>query len=67
MGRTSTAYRDDTLSEAAADRKAFAGGSGDICVGTLVEYVEALGGDLEIRAVFSDRQVLISHFAEVLR
>ena len=39
----------------------------DICVSTLVEYVEALGGHLEIRAVFPDRQVLISHFDEVLR
>ena len=36
----------------------------DICVSTLVEYIEALGGHLEIRAVFPDRQVLISHFDE---
>jgi len=37
---------------------------GDICVSTLVEYVEALGGHLEIRAVFPDRQVRISQFEE---
>ncbi len=36
----------------------------DICVSTLVEYVEALGGHLEIRAVFPDRQVRISQFEE---
>lgn len=34
----------------------------DICVSTLAEYVEALGGHLEIRAVFPDREVLISQF-----
>ncbi len=34
----------------------------DICVSTLVDYVEALGGHLEIRAVFPDRQIQISHF-----
>lgn len=39
----------------------------DIYVSTLVEYVEALGGHLEIRAVFPDRQVLISHFDEPAR
>ena len=39
----------------------------DICVSTLVEYVEALGGHLEIRAVFPDRQVLINHFDEMPR
>jgi len=31
-------------------------------VGSFVEYVEALGGHLEIRAVFPDRQVLITYF-----
>ena len=34
----------------------------DICVSTLVEYVEALGGHLEIRAVFPDGQIRISQF-----
>ena len=35
----------------------------DICVSTLAEYVEALGGHLEIRrAVFPDREVRISQF-----
>ena len=37
----------------------------DICVSTLVEYVEALGGHLEIRAVFPDREVRISQFEEM--
>lgn len=36
----------------------------DICVSTLVEYVEALGGHLEIRAVFPDREVRISQSEE---
>lgn len=36
----------------------------DICVSTLVEYVEALGGHLEIVAVFPDRQVRISQFED---
>lgn len=39
----------------------------DICVSTLVEYVEALGGHLEIRAVFPDREVRISQFEDVNR
>lgn len=39
----------------------------DICVSTLVDYIEALGGHLEIRAVFPDRQVLISQFDEAPR
>ena len=37
---------------------------GDICVSTLVDYVEALGGHLEIRAVFPDRQIRISQFED---
>lgn len=36
----------------------------DIRVRTLVEYVEALGGHLEIRAVFPDRQIRISQFED---
>jgi hypothetical protein len=31
-------------------------------VSTLIDYVEALGGHLEIRAVFPDREVRISQF-----
>lgn len=34
----------------------------DICVSTLADYVEALGGHLEIRAVFPDREVRINQF-----
>jgi hypothetical protein len=39
----------------------------NICISTLVEYVEALGGHLEFRAVFPDRQVRISQFEESRR
>lgn len=39
----------------------------DICVSTLVEYVEALGGHLEIRAVFPDRQIRICQFEDASR
>ena len=37
----------------------------DIYLSTLAEYVEALGGRLEIRAVFSDREMRISGFEEL--
>ena len=37
----------------------------DICVSTLADYIEAMGGRLEIRAVFKDREVRITQF-EVL-
>ncbi len=37
----------------------------DVCVSTLAEYVEALGGRLEIRAVFKDREVRIDQFDEL--
>jgi len=37
----------------------------DICVSTLAEYIEALGGRLEIRAVFQDREVRITQFEEL--
>jgi transcriptional regulator with XRE-family HTH domain len=37
----------------------------DICVSTLAEYVEALGGRLEIRAVFENREVRITQFEEL--
>ena len=36
----------------------------DICVSTLADYIEALGGHLELRAVFPDREVLINQFEE---
>ena len=36
----------------------------DLYLSTLAEYVEALGGRLEIRAVFSDREVRITQFEE---
>lgn len=39
----------------------------DICVSTLMEYVEALGGHLEIRAVFPDHEVRISQFEDLTR
>jgi DNA-binding XRE family transcriptional regulator len=34
----------------------------DIYISTLAGYIEALGGKLEIRAVFSDREMLIDQF-----
>ena len=37
----------------------------DLYLSTLTEYVEALGGKLEIRAVFSDREVRITQFEEL--
>jgi predicted XRE-type DNA-binding protein len=37
----------------------------DICVSTLAEYIEAMGGRLEIRAVFKDREVRITQFEEL--
>ena len=37
----------------------------DVCVSTLAEYIEALGGRLEIRAVFQDREVRITQFDEL--
>jgi transcriptional regulator with XRE-family HTH domain len=37
----------------------------DICVSTLAEYIEAMGGRLEIRAVFRDREVRITQFEEL--
>src|SRR5436309_502009 len=36
----------------------------DICVGALADYIEAIGGHLEIRAVFKDRVVRITQFEE---
>ena len=35
---------------------------GDVCVSTLAEYIEAIGGRLEIRAVFPDREVRVTQF-----
>ena len=37
----------------------------DICVSTLADYIEALGGRLEIRAVFKDREVRITQFEKL--
>lgn len=37
----------------------------DLYLSTLSEYVEALGGKLEIRAVFPGREVRISQFEEL--
>ena len=37
----------------------------DIYISTLADYVEALGGKLEIRAVFPDREMRISQFEEL--
>jgi transcriptional regulator with XRE-family HTH domain len=37
----------------------------DIYLSTLAGYVEALGGTLEIRAVFSDREMRITQFEEL--
>jgi len=37
----------------------------DIYISTLAGYVEALGGKLEIRAIFSDREMRISQFQEL--
>ncbi len=37
----------------------------DIYLSTLADYVEALGGKLEIRAVFPDREMRITQFEEI--
>jgi transcriptional regulator with XRE-family HTH domain len=37
----------------------------DIRVSTLADYVEAIGGRLEIRAVFKDREVRITQFEDL--
>jgi transcriptional regulator with XRE-family HTH domain len=37
----------------------------DLYLSTLTKYVEALGGTLEIRAVFRDREVRITQFEEL--
>ena len=37
----------------------------DIYLSTLAGYVEALGGKLEIRAVFPDREMRITQFEEI--
>jgi len=39
----------------------------DLYISTLAEYIEALGGKLEIRAVFPNREVRISQFGELAR
>jgi DNA-binding XRE family transcriptional regulator len=37
----------------------------DICISTLADYIEAIGGRLEIRAVFKDREVRITQFEKL--
>jgi DNA-binding XRE family transcriptional regulator len=37
----------------------------DIYISTLAGYIEALGGKLEIRAIFPDREMRISQFEEL--
>src|ERR1044071_7119492 len=37
----------------------------DMYVSTLADYIEALGGRLEIRAVFPDREMRIAQFEEL--
>jgi len=37
----------------------------DIYISTLAGYIEALGGKLEIRAIFRDREMRISQFEEL--
>src|SRR5437660_10954815 len=37
----------------------------DICISTVAQYIEAMGGRLEIRAVFKDREVRITQFEEL--
>jgi hypothetical protein len=37
----------------------------DIRISTLAEYIEAMGGRLEIRAVFKDLEVRITQFDEL--
>ena len=37
----------------------------DVCISTLADYVEAMGGRLEIRAVFKDREVRITQYEKL--
>lgn len=37
----------------------------DLYLSTLAEYIEALGGTLEIRAVFADREIRITQFEQL--
>ena len=37
----------------------------DICISTLADYIEAMDGQLEIRAVFKDREVRITQFEKL--
>jgi len=37
----------------------------DICISTLADFIEAMGGQLEIRAVFKDREVRITQFEKL--
>ncbi|MGA2275021.1 MAG: XRE family transcriptional regulator [Bryobacteraceae bacterium] len=37
----------------------------DICVSALADYIEAMGGRLDIRAIFEDREVRITQFEKL--
>jgi DNA-binding XRE family transcriptional regulator len=37
----------------------------DMYISTLRSYISAMGGDLQIRAVFPDGEVIINQFAEI--
>jgi hypothetical protein len=37
----------------------------DLCISTLADYIDAMGGRLEIRAVFNDREVRITQFEKL--
>jgi transcriptional regulator with XRE-family HTH domain len=37
----------------------------DLCISTLAQYVQAIGGRMEIRAVFDDREVRVSQFERI--
>ena len=39
----------------------------DWLVSTLNEYVQALGGELDVRAIFPDKTIRLTHFAKAAR
>jgi DNA-binding XRE family transcriptional regulator len=42
-------------------------GRNDWLVSTLNEYVQALGGELDVRAIFPDKTIRLTHFAKATR
>jgi DNA-binding transcriptional regulator YiaG len=40
-------------------------GRNDWLVSTLNEYIQALGGELDVRAIFPDKTIRLTHFAKV--